>query len=116
MVGDEGAWEKAFAQGRTISTEEAVEYAFSEEDHSKRLPAGKGTDEQPTDPLTAREREVAAMVAQGMSNCQIAQELYLSERTFEHHVSQILRKLGLSSCSQLSTWVTERTLLSLDTN
>ena len=68
------------------------------------------------DPLTAREGEVAAMVAQGRSNRQIAQGLFLSERTIEHHVSKILRKLGLSSRSQLCTWVTERTLLSSDTN
>jgi len=43
------------------------------------------------------------MVAQGMSNRQLAQDLYLSERTTENHVSKILRKLGLSSRSQLST-------------
>jgi DNA-binding CsgD family transcriptional regulator len=119
MLGDEGAWEKAFAQGRAMSAEEAAEYALSEEvaPALENPPASEERDHPlTTDPLTAREGEVAAMVAQGMSNRQIAQGLYLSERTIEHHVSKILRKLGLSSRSQLSTWVTERTLLSSDTN
>ena len=119
MLGDEGAWEKAFAQGMAMSAEEAAEYALSEEivPAPERPPAGGETDDPLiTDPLTAREREVAAMVAQGMSNRQIAQELYISERTIENHVSKIRRKLGLRSRSQLSTWVTERTLLSSDTN
>jgi non-specific serine/threonine protein kinase len=119
MLGDEGAWEKAFAQGMAMSAEEAAEYALSEEivTAPERPPAGGETDGPlTTDPLTAREREVAAMVAQGMSNRQIAQELYISERTIENHVSKIRRKLGLRSRSQLSTWVTERTLLSSDTN
>ena len=66
--------------------------------------------------LTRREREVAELVARGLANRQIASELHLSERTVENHVSKILRKLGLSSRSQLSTWVTQRTLLSSDTN
>jgi predicted ATPase/DNA-binding SARP family transcriptional activator/DNA-binding CsgD family transcriptional regulator len=119
MLGDEGAWEEAFAQGRTMSAEEAAEYALSEEvAPAPESPPASGERDDPltTDLLTAREGEVAAMVAQGMSNRQIAQELYLSERTIEHHVSKILRKVGLSSRSQLSTWVTERTLLSSDTN
>jgi DNA-binding NarL/FixJ family response regulator len=120
ILGDEGAWEAAFAQGRAMSAEEAAEYALSEEvarAAPESPPASVERDDPlTTDPLTAREGEVADMVAQGMSNRQIAQELYLSERTIEHHVSKILRKLGLSSRSQLSTWVTERTLLSSDTN
>jgi len=119
MLGDEGAWEEAFAQGKAMSAEEAAEYALSEEivPAPQSPPAGgERHDPLTTDPLTAREREVAAMVAQGMSNRQIAKELYISERTIEHHVSKIRRKLGLRSRSQLSTWVTERTLLSSDTN
>jgi len=119
MLGDEGAWEAAFAQGMAMSPEEAAEYALSEEvARAPESPPASVERDDPltTDPLTAREGEVADMVARGMPNRQIAQELYLSERTIEHHVSKILRKLGLSSRSQLSTWVTQRTLLSSDTN
>jgi DNA-binding NarL/FixJ family response regulator len=54
---------------------------------------------------------VAAMVAQGMSNRQIAQELFLSEHTVKRHISKILRKLGLASRAEVAAWATERLLL-----
>ncbi|MCP2269341.1 ATP-binding protein [Actinokineospora diospyrosa] len=49
------------------------------------------------DDLSPREREVVDLVAAGRTNRQIAQELYLSPRTVEHHVAKAMRKLGLSS-------------------
>ena len=52
--------------------------------------------------LTARELEVLALVAQGLRNAEIAERLFLSERTVAHHVSAILRKLDVSSRSQAS--------------
>jgi hypothetical protein len=54
MLGDEGAWERAFAQGRAMSAEVATAYALSEESPSERLPAG-GERDNPltTDPLNA---------------------------------------------------------------
>ena len=60
------------------------------------------------DPLTRREREVAALVAQGRSNREIAEQFVLSERTVETHVSRILTKLDLSSRTQLAAWVLAR--------
>jgi predicted ATPase/DNA-binding SARP family transcriptional activator/DNA-binding CsgD family transcriptional regulator len=110
----EAAWEEGFAQGMAMSAEEAAEYALSEEvvpAPPERLPAAWETDEPLTDPLSAREREVAAMVAQGMSNRQIAQELYLSERTIENHVSKILRKLKRTSRTEIAAWATQQELL-----
>jgi predicted ATPase/DNA-binding SARP family transcriptional activator/DNA-binding CsgD family transcriptional regulator len=114
MLGDDGAWEEVFAQGRAMSAEEAVEYALSQEVSPATLespPADRRTDA----PLTRREREVAALVALGLANHQIAQELHLSERTVENHVSKILRKLGLASRTQVATWATEQRLL-VDSN
>lgn len=50
--------------------------------------------------LTAREQEVAALMAQGLGNADIARRLHRSERTVEHHVSAVLNKLGASTRAQ----------------
>lgn len=55
--------------------------------------------------ITPREREVAAMVAQGLTNRAIAETLVLSERTVESHVANALAKLGFSSRAELAVWV-----------
>src|SRR5256886_399918 len=60
--------------------------------------------------LTAREREVAALVAQGKTSREIADLLVVSERTAEGHVSTILGKLGFTSRAQIAAWVVERGL------
>jgi DNA-binding CsgD family transcriptional regulator len=59
------------------------------------------------DPLSPREREVARLVARGLSNPRIATELIIGERTVQTHVGNILAKLGFSSRVQLATWVTQ---------
>jgi DNA-binding CsgD family transcriptional regulator len=56
--------------------------------------------------LSARETEVAALVADGLTNRQIATRLVLSERTAQNHVQHILTKLGFTTRSQIATWVT----------
>jgi DNA-binding CsgD family transcriptional regulator/tetratricopeptide (TPR) repeat protein len=54
--------------------------------------------------LTAREREVAGLVASGLSNKQIGEKLVISERTAEGHVERILSKLGFRSRAQIASW------------
>jgi DNA-binding NarL/FixJ family response regulator len=51
--------------------------------------------------LTLREREIVALVAQGMTNTEIAELLALSRRTIENHLARIFRTLGINSRSQL---------------
>lgn len=59
----------------------------------------------PRRPLTPREVEVAALVAEGKTNREIADVLVLGERTVETHVANILGKLGFSNRAQIATWV-----------
>ncbi|TMC63201.1 MAG: hypothetical protein E6J16_09910, partial [Chloroflexota bacterium] len=61
----------------------------------------------PARPLTRREHEVATLVAEGLTNRQIATKLFVSERTAEYHVEQIRNKLGFHTRSQIATWATQ---------
>jgi DNA-binding NarL/FixJ family response regulator len=60
--------------------------------------------------LTTREREVAALVAQGQSNREIAATLSVGETTIETHVSNILTKLDVTSRAQVAAWAVEKGL------
>ena len=62
--------------------------------------------------LTAREREVAALIGQGKINREIAEDLVVSERTVESHVSNIMFKLGVQSRRQIREWAREKGLVS----
>jgi DNA-binding NarL/FixJ family response regulator len=55
-------------------------------------------------PLTPREREVAALLADGLSNGEIARRLYISTKTASVHVSNILAKLDMTSRTEVATW------------
>ena len=58
----------------------------------------------PLGELTDREREVLALVAEGLSNADVAEKLYISPRTAAVHVSNILTKLGVSSRTEAAAW------------
>jgi DNA-binding NarL/FixJ family response regulator len=60
--------------------------------------------------LSPREREVAALIALGLSNRQIADELSISPATVERHVANMMTKLGHRSRAQIATWATEQGL------
>jgi DNA-binding NarL/FixJ family response regulator len=66
----------------------------------------------PTGPeeLTPREREVAALVAEGLTNAALAERLFISPRTAAVHVSNILAKLGMASRTEIAAWVAREDL------
>ncbi|HLH60762.1 MAG TPA: response regulator transcription factor [Ktedonobacteraceae bacterium] len=65
----------------------------------------------PGSELTEREREVLALIARGYTNKQIADTLYVSEKTARNHVSHILEKLGLSRRSEAAAYAVEHKLV-----
>jgi non-specific serine/threonine protein kinase len=100
----QGAYQAAFGRGRAMAVSEAV--AFAVED---RLPPKPGAAARPKSRavLTGRQLDIARLVAEDLSNKQIAARLFLSERTVETHITNILNKLGLNSRMQLSRWVAD---------
>lgn len=64
----------------------------------------------PGNELTEREREVLSLIARGYTNKQIAEALYMSEKTARNHVSHILEKLGLSRRSEAAAYAVEHKL------
>ena len=103
---DEKAWTAAWSAGRAMSLRQAIEGALSPESIAPSAP-GATTSER-TFSLTPRELEVAYLVARGLTNRRISEELTISERTVATHVGRILKKLGFGSRSQLAAWITER--------
>jgi NarL family two-component system response regulator LiaR len=73
-----------------------------------------GAGKQATDPLTEREMEVLRLIAQGLSNKEIAAKLFVAEWTVRSHVSNILGKLHLASRTQAALYALRSGLASLD--
>jgi DNA-binding CsgD family transcriptional regulator len=70
-----------------------------------RLARGRGFEEDPWRPLTAREFEVARLIAAGMTNGQIAADLDIAPKTASAHVEHILAKLGVTRRTEIAAWV-----------
>ena len=98
------SFDAAFARGRAMTIDEGV--AFAVEDKSLPRPA-RPVKSAPDPELTDRQLEIARLIAEDLTNRQIADRLFLSERTVETHITNILNKLGLNSRVQLSRWIAE---------
>ena len=99
----------AWAEGRAMSLAEALEYASSSEEETITptvfAPEEPPSADQLSGKLTRREEEVTSLVARGLTNRRISEELFISERTVDAHVRKILKKLGLRSRAQIAARV-----------
>ena len=101
-----------FAVGQAMDYEQALvvaEQICHEDLPARRVP--RGLVASPSG-LTRREMEVAGMVAEGMTNREVAERLFLAQRTVEGHVENIRSKLNFHSRTQIATWVVETRLRS----
>jgi predicted ATPase/DNA-binding NarL/FixJ family response regulator len=100
-LGD-AAFIDAFRHGRALRLDDAVRYALDERrGTTPPLPSERST------PLTRREGQIAELIAQGLSNKEIAHTLVISQRTAESHVQHILTKLCVTNRTQIAAWVTK---------
>ena len=102
------AWAAALSAGRSMSLQQATEYALSREGTTPSYTGDVAAAEPTSASLTPREREVAHLVARGLTNRRISEELSISERTVTTHVGRILKKLRLGSRSRLAAWISEQ--------
>ncbi|WP_242530436.1 ATP-binding protein [Nocardioides aromaticivorans] len=93
-------FDEAFARGLAMAPHDVVTMGLSSHPTSVDEVA-RG---QRTGPLSRRETEVAALIAEGLTNRDIAERLFLSERTVQGHVQSILRKLDFRSRSRVAVW------------
>jgi non-specific serine/threonine protein kinase len=101
MLGDT-TFRSFFDAGAKMSVEEAVEHA-----RGGRTPAITKSKRSAKSAITRREREVASLVAKGMTNRTIADTLVVSKRTVDAHIEHILSKLSFTSRAQITAWVAE---------
>jgi predicted ATPase/DNA-binding CsgD family transcriptional regulator len=99
----EPAFAAAVSEGTAMSQAQAIAYALGEP-----APPKARSDTRPAAAhraqLTRRERDVAALVARGLSNGEIAGKLVISARTVETHVQHIMDKLGVGTRAQIAAW------------
>jgi predicted ATPase/DNA-binding CsgD family transcriptional regulator len=105
-IGDD-AFEAAYAEGRALGVEQVIAYALEEKSGAQGRRVA-GSEPEATDVLTRREREIADLVAEGLTNKEIAARLTIAQRTAEGHVEKVLTKLGFTSRAQIAAWVAGR--------
>ncbi|MFE5700326.1 protein kinase [Rhodococcus koreensis] len=99
ILGDK-AFETAHRKGRCLGFASAIAYALHEQ-----LPSTSAPETDASTPLTKRERQVADLIADGLTNQAIADRLVISPRTAQGHVEHILAKLGFTSRTQVAAWI-----------
>jgi predicted ATPase/DNA-binding CsgD family transcriptional regulator len=94
--------EEAWAQGWAMNVDQVIDYALGEGEPETAIDVGI---------LSQREREVAILVANGLTNRQIADRLFIAERSAEGHLERIRNKLGVRSRAGVARWAVEHGLM-----
>ena len=106
----ERAAQAVWAEGRALPLQQAVDLALA----SAPADSARRSSKRGRSVLTAREQEVARLVARGLTNRQIAEQLFIAEGTAERHVGNILAKLDVHARSRIAAWAVEQGLLHQD--
>jgi DNA-binding NarL/FixJ family response regulator len=110
---DETTFRAAFADGESLAINDAVDYALGERSGAARSHAdshASGTKVSAATPptLTRREQQTAHLIAEGLTNKDIAARLVISQRTAESHVKNVLAKLRFTSRTQIAAWMAQQ--------
>jgi DNA-binding CsgD family transcriptional regulator len=103
---DEASWMAAWAEGRAMTPEQAIEHALDQPQDPERTgapayPAG----------LSAREVEVLRLAASGLTNADIARDLFISPRTVNAHLGSVYHKIGSSTRAEAARFAQKHHLL-----
>ena len=94
-----------FDRGTALTQDEAVADALPDKTARTHASAASAVGQPESSPLTRREQQVAALIAEGLTNKQIAARLVISQRTAEGHVEHIMTKLGFTSRAQIAAMI-----------
>ncbi len=106
MAGDE-RWAACSRSGAALPLPDVLALALATGSGDMAAPA-PAVAPPPDAPLTKRELEIAGLVAEGLSNREIAERLIIAKRTADSHVEHILAKLGFTSRAQIAAWAERR--------
>jgi predicted ATPase/DNA-binding CsgD family transcriptional regulator len=99
-------FDRVYRDGRDLSGDQLVSLALKEGEPEPDVP--RSARRRLSAELTPRESEIAGLVAQGLSNRDIASKLVISQRTAETHVEHVLMKLGFTSRTRIAAWVVDQ--------
>jgi len=104
----EADFDLAVARGRSLDQATALAVALDEGPTPDASAAPNGANRHANSALTRRERQIAELVHEGLTNKEIADALVISPRTVESHVEHVLVKLGFTSRTQVAAWIGEQ--------
>jgi DNA-binding NarL/FixJ family response regulator len=106
LVGSDA--DRLWKTGSRLTVDDAIALAFGTTPTGTSRSSGRRPRAQHALGISTREIDVVRLVAEGLSNKEIARRLHLSVRTVETHVRHMLTKTGLVNRTQLATWARER--------